>query len=117
MPFAVAAAGLNVPDGSSRKADHDRFNQVLNESYPTIVAAVAERYDPFMQSVDENGGPPASPTARCPAVACYVAPPGHRARGTRTRGAATPLNATEGPTWCRCLRGVPPSGFEPPLPP
>lgn len=57
MPFAVAAAGLNVPDGSSRKADHDRFNQVLNESYPTIVAAVAERYDPFMQSVDETGGP------------------------------------------------------------
>lgn len=57
MPFAVAATGLNVPDGSSRKADHDRFNQVLSDSYPTIVAAVAERYDPFMASVDETGGP------------------------------------------------------------
>ncbi len=56
MPFAVSAAGLNIPDGSSRKADHDRFNQVLNMSYDTIVAEMGRRYDPFMTTVDEVGG-------------------------------------------------------------
>lgn len=53
MPFAVARAGLRLPDGeTSRKADHDRFNAVLTAAYPTIVQAVGERYDPIMFTVD-----------------------------------------------------------------
>ena len=53
MPFAVARAGLVLPDGeTSRKADHDRFNQVLTAAYPTIVQEVGTRYDPIMLTVD-----------------------------------------------------------------
>lgn len=55
MPFAVAATGLNLPDGRSRKPDHDTFNRVLNNSYDAIVQAVGERYDPVLTTVDNIG--------------------------------------------------------------
>jgi len=53
MPFAVAEAGLVLPDGSSRKDDHDRFNQVLAAAYHPIVREVGRRYDPLMTDVSE----------------------------------------------------------------
>jgi hypothetical protein len=53
MPFAVAEAGLVLPDGSSRKDDHDRFNQVLAAAYDPIVREVGRRYDPLMTDVSE----------------------------------------------------------------
>lgn len=52
MPFAVARVGLVLPDGTSRKADHDRFNNVLNAAYPTIMREVARRYDPLVGDVE-----------------------------------------------------------------
>lgn len=55
MPFAVAATGLNLPNGNSRKPDHDAFNRVLNAAYDTIVQAVGQRYDPIMLTVDDVG--------------------------------------------------------------
>jgi len=55
MPFAVAATGLNLPDGRSRKPDHDEFNRVLNGAYDTIVQAVGRRYDPLIAEVDDVG--------------------------------------------------------------
>jgi hypothetical protein len=48
MPLAVAEVGLRAPDGTSRKADHDRVNQVLRRAYDRIVPEVADRYDPAM---------------------------------------------------------------------
>lgn len=51
MPFALAAVGLSLPDGASRKPDHDRFNQTLNAAYQPIVNEVARRYDPFLDDV------------------------------------------------------------------
>ncbi len=57
MPFALAAAGINLPNGESRKPDHDRFNQILNAAYDTIVQEVGRRYDPIMTDVDSQGGP------------------------------------------------------------
>lgn len=57
MPFAVAKTGLTLPDGSSRKADHDLFNEVLNRAYPRIVQAVGQRYDPIMLTVGSLGVP------------------------------------------------------------
>ncbi len=57
MPFALAAAGINLPNGESRKPDHDRFNAVLNAAYDSIVQEIGRRYDPIMTSVDEQGGP------------------------------------------------------------
>ncbi|MHA7832879.1 MAG: DUF5995 family protein [Algiphilus sp.] len=49
MPFALAAVGVTLPDGGSRKPDHDRFNQTLNAAYTPIVNEVQRRYDPFLQ--------------------------------------------------------------------
>jgi hypothetical protein len=57
MPFAVAKTGLTLPDGSSRKADHDLFNEILNRAYPRIVQAVGQRYDPIMLTVGSLGVP------------------------------------------------------------
>lgn len=55
MPFAVAETGLNIPDGRSRKPDHDAFNKVLNNAYDRVVEAVGRRYDPIMSTVDDIG--------------------------------------------------------------
>lgn len=55
MPFALATVGLTLPDGGSRKPDHDRFNRTLNAAYTPIVNAVAERYDPFLDEALGEG--------------------------------------------------------------
>lgn len=57
MPFAVAKTGLTLPNGDSRKADHDNFNAILNRAYPRIVQAIGQRYDPFMLTVADLGVP------------------------------------------------------------
>jgi hypothetical protein len=54
MPIAIAEVGLVAPDGTSRKADHDRVNQVLRRAYDHIVPAVAERYDPALRIVADQ---------------------------------------------------------------
>lgn len=55
MPFAIAKTGLTVLDGSSRKPDHDQFNAVLNDAYPAIVDAIAQRYDPAVTVLSSLG--------------------------------------------------------------
>lgn len=55
MPFAVSQAGLVLPDGRSRKADHDRFNDELKRTYPVIVQAIGGRFGPVMLTVAEAG--------------------------------------------------------------
>lgn len=52
MPFAVAEVGLVLPDGTSRKGDHDRFNEVLDDAYAPIVQEVGRRYDPMMSDIE-----------------------------------------------------------------
>jgi hypothetical protein len=56
MPFAIEAVGLRAPDGTSRRADHNRVNQVLRRAYEEIVPEVADRYDP---NLHHAGGQPA----------------------------------------------------------
>jgi hypothetical protein len=46
MPYAIAEVGLRAPDGTSRRDDHNRVNQVLRRAYDDIVVEVADRYDP-----------------------------------------------------------------------
>jgi hypothetical protein len=48
MPYVVASLGLRRPGGASRKADHDRFNDVLDAAYQPVVDAIRQRYDPFV---------------------------------------------------------------------
>jgi hypothetical protein len=48
MPFVLAEMGLRTPDGSSRKVDHDRFNDTLQRAYQRVVDAIGRRYDPLI---------------------------------------------------------------------
>ena len=48
LPFVLASLGLVAPDGTSRKADHDRINVMLNEVQEPLLAEQAARFDPEM---------------------------------------------------------------------
>jgi len=57
MPFVLAELGLHRPDGTSRKGDHDRVNQVFQRAYEPVVREIARSYDPFV-SVSNAGASP-----------------------------------------------------------
>jgi hypothetical protein len=46
LPFTLAAIGLVAPDGTSRKADHDKVNQFLNRVTIPLREEVVARLDP-----------------------------------------------------------------------
>jgi hypothetical protein len=50
LPFVLAAIGLTYPDGTSRKADHDKVNQFLNAVVDPLLAEEAARFDPSMST-------------------------------------------------------------------
>ena len=57
MPYAIAAVGLRLPDGRSRKPDHDHVNHVLSRAYDRIVPEIARRYDPFVATANAQPSP------------------------------------------------------------
>jgi Family of unknown function (DUF5995) len=46
LPLVLYSIGLVRPDGTSRKADHDRVNIILNRVEDDIVAEISRRFDP-----------------------------------------------------------------------
>lgn len=54
LPLVLYAVGLVRPDGTSRKADHDRVNVILNRVTDEILAEIARRFDP---TVDDTNLP------------------------------------------------------------
>jgi hypothetical protein len=48
LPYVLAAIGIIKPDGTSRKADHDKVNQFLNRVVDPLLAEEAARFDPAM---------------------------------------------------------------------
>jgi hypothetical protein len=48
LPFVLAAIGLVQPDGTSRKADHDKVNQFLNLVLEPLLIEAAARFDPHV---------------------------------------------------------------------
>ncbi len=46
LPFVLAGIGLTAPDGSSRKADHDQIDNMLNSVVQPLVGEEAARFDP-----------------------------------------------------------------------
>jgi uncharacterized protein DUF5995 len=54
MPFVIAALGVRMPDGTSRKPDHDAVNEVLNRGYEPVVEAIRQRYDPLMSLTNSS---------------------------------------------------------------
>ena len=55
LPFTLYAIGLVAPDGSSRKADHDRVNRILNMVVSPLLDEIAARYDPSVRVVPGLG--------------------------------------------------------------
>jgi uncharacterized protein DUF5995 len=55
MPFMLANLGLAQPDGSSRKPDHDRGNQVLNPLYDDVLEEIGRRWDPTISNYNIPG--------------------------------------------------------------
>jgi Family of unknown function (DUF5995) len=54
LPFVLYSIGLVTPDGTSRKPDHDRVNQILNRVTDDLIAEIARRFDP---SIDDANLP------------------------------------------------------------
>lgn len=54
LPFVLYSIGLVKPDGSSRKPDHDRVNQILNRVTDDLIAEIARRFDP---TIDDGNAP------------------------------------------------------------
>ncbi len=46
LPFVLASIGLTMPDGSSRKLDHDQINVVLNHVVRPLINELGARFDP-----------------------------------------------------------------------
>jgi len=57
MPFVLAGLGLREPEGTSRKRDHDRFNDVLQRAYGPVVEAIARSYDPLLYTTNASWDP------------------------------------------------------------
>jgi hypothetical protein len=54
LPFVLAGIGLVKPDGTSRKPDHDKVNQFLNQVIEPLFAEAAAHYD---ATVDDGTAP------------------------------------------------------------
>jgi hypothetical protein len=52
FPYTIAKVGLTAPDGTSHKADHDRYNQRLDSLYAPVFAEEARRFDPTFDDID-----------------------------------------------------------------
>ena len=52
LPLVLYAIGLVGPDGTSRKADHDRVDIILNRVADDITAEIARRFDPTVDDAN-----------------------------------------------------------------
>lgn len=55
LPFVLAEIGLVKPDGTSRKADHDRVNDFLAATNQYLLAEAAKYLDPTLDDGDVPG--------------------------------------------------------------
>ncbi len=52
FPYVIASVGLTAPDGTSHKADHNRYNRRLDTLYAPVFAEEAARFDPTFDDID-----------------------------------------------------------------
>jgi len=55
LPFVLYRIGLVAPDGSSRKPDHDRVDEILNRVTDDVVSEIARRFDPTIDDTNLPG--------------------------------------------------------------
>jgi Family of unknown function (DUF5995) len=56
LPFVLAKIGLVAADGSSRKPDHDKIDEMLNRVVEPLLAEESARFDPQMETVQTPYG-------------------------------------------------------------
>jgi hypothetical protein len=54
LPFVLRDIGLTAPDGSSRKPDHERVNEFLNQVGDDLTPEMVARFDPTFDSSDDD---------------------------------------------------------------
>jgi hypothetical protein len=52
LPYVLYGVGLIKPDGTSRKPDHDKVNEILEDVYPPLLEELARDYDPTINDSD-----------------------------------------------------------------
>jgi hypothetical protein len=52
LPFVLYSIGLVAPDGTSRKQDHDRVDEILNRVSDDVIAEIARRFDPTIDDTN-----------------------------------------------------------------
>jgi Family of unknown function (DUF5995) len=52
LPLILYSIGLVAPDGTSRKPDHDRVDQILNRVTDDVIAEIARRFDPTIDDTN-----------------------------------------------------------------
>jgi hypothetical protein len=57
LPFVLAYIGLVKPDGTSRKPDHDKVNEVFYQAYGPAFAEAERRFDPSISNPTFDGMP------------------------------------------------------------
>ena len=57
LPYVLAEEGLARPDGSSRKPDHDRVNDILTRVLDPLQDELARRYDRYFDLTDAKPSP------------------------------------------------------------
>ncbi len=93
LPFTLYSIGLVAPDGSSRKADHDRVNEILNAVITPLIDEVAQHYDPSVRMVPGSARPRTSWSSRrcrCGASRRGATPSGSPRRRTPPRARSWP---------------------------
>jgi hypothetical protein len=55
LPYVLASIGMVAPDGTSRKADHDKVNEFLNRISDSVFPELAARFDPTADDLEING--------------------------------------------------------------
>ena len=55
LPYVLEGIGLVKPDGSSRKADHDKVNEFLNKVSDEVFPEIAARFDPTADDGNVGG--------------------------------------------------------------
>jgi Family of unknown function (DUF5995) len=55
LPYVLEGIGLVKPDGSSRKADHDKVNEFLNKVSDDVFPEIAGRFDPTVDDGNVSG--------------------------------------------------------------
>ena len=54
LPYVLSSIGMTKPDGTSRKPDHDKVNEVLYEAYLPAMQEAQRRFDPSVSGDEQT---------------------------------------------------------------